>query len=191
MRAKADVRRPHTLNLWFTLASFPTRPMTTPKHRLTKSTGGQGCSKPVFAAGPRRAGDLGLARHRQMISSRISQPGRGRKSTITAPKAGPCDATAKELTADIGRRSASRCRSNFTMAVQSTCWRPRRSAAEVDILGHDAGGWPLGRGFRRVFRSRLGQGGTLTSRLTPSFSLTKAGRPAARHPPPLRECPPR
>jgi 2-deoxy-D-gluconate 3-dehydrogenase len=75
------------------LTCFPAAP------RTTGLTGGEGhVQGPVFAQGTRRAGDRRLARHRQDDRSRFLAQGAA-KVYITARKAGPCEATAKELSA--------------------------------------------------------------------------------------------
>ena len=79
----ADLRRP--------------RPAA-PRQNHGQSNGGTHVQGSVFAEGPRRAGDGRLARHRQDDRRRISRAGRG-EGLHHGAQGGPCEATAKELTA--------------------------------------------------------------------------------------------
>jgi len=69
-----------------------------PASHTCQTTGGTHVQGSVLAQRPRRARDRGIARHRQDDRGRILAQGAA-KVYITARKAGPCEATAKELSA--------------------------------------------------------------------------------------------
>ena len=80
------------------------------------------------------------------------------KVYITARKAGPCEATAKELTAEYGGECIALPIDISTMAGHRDAGRRDQQARAEARHPRQQCGRGLGRGLRRISRERLGQG---------------------------------
>jgi len=92
----------------------------------------------VFAERPYRVGDGGLARHRQDDRGRL--PGARRGEGLSARKAGPCEATAKELTAEYGGECIALPIDISGLAgIDMLAGEFKKREAKLDILVNNAG----------------------------------------------------
>ena len=104
-----------------------------------KFNGGRHVQGSVFAAGPHRAGDRRIARHRQDDRSGFLAQGAA-KVYITARKAAPCEATAKELSAEYDGECIALPIDISTMAgIDMLAAEIKKREPKLDILVNNAG----------------------------------------------------